>query len=368
MASIHRKSKNGTWYITYREHGRQKHRSLGTRSLRKAQSLKREIEQLIEEAGRAELVVTERPPARRKNPTVSEFWESFLPWAEAHRSPSTVEEYQNWFTQFREFKGIQRLGDATRQDVEQFKARLRRQGKRKPRGVGLDKVSVNNALKTLKSIWNHARKLDLYSGENPFVGVEAFRIAQRIDRGYLDSDEVNKLHEAAVRYADEKYVREAEARNVRIAIALMALAGLRKKEVCFARWEWVRWEERVLVVSSHEEFTTKNKRTRIISMHDELVRILESYRKDDGYILEPLRANEGKSKYRADFKKSFNRVCELAGTTATPHDLRHSFASRHAVRGRSLHVIAGWLGHSTTWVTERYAHCQKQYNADVNDI
>jgi integrase len=149
---------------------------------------------------------------------------------------------------------------------------------------------------------------------------------------------------------------------------MMALAGLRKGEVCFAKWDWIQWNERILVVSNHEEFTTKNKLPRTISMHEDLVRILEPHRQADGYILSDIRSSQRTSRYRADFRKSFNRVCELASIRATPHDLRHSFASRHAVKGRSLHVIAGWLGHSTTWVTERYAHYQHSYDAAVNDM
>jgi hypothetical protein len=61
-----------------------------------------------------------------------------------HRAPSTVEEYQNWFSQLSEFSGIKNRGDATRNDIERFKTGLPRQGKTRPRGVGLDKVSINN--------------------------------------------------------------------------------------------------------------------------------------------------------------------------------------------------------------------------------
>lgn len=214
-----------------------------------------------------------------------------------------------------------------RAQAEAFKTQLLHQGMRKSSGIGLDKVSINNALKTLKSIWNHAKKLELYTGDNPFDGIEPFKLPQRADKGYLESSQINALLTAAERYAKEKYVRQVEARNVRIAIALMALAGLRKRETCFSRWEWIDWEKKVLVVSSHSEFTTKNKRSRLISMHRELIDILHPHDKQEGYILDQLRADGGSSRYRADFRKSFNRVCEIAGVEATPHDLRHSFAS-----------------------------------------
>lgn len=368
MASIHRKSKTGTWYITYWQDGKQKHRSLGTQSERKARRLQREIELTLQDTGYADVVITERPRSEFKNPKADEFWTQFSEWAQTHRSKSAVEEYRAWFTQFVEFAKLDRLGDATPAQVEAFKTKLLSQGKRKPKGVGLQKLSINNALRTLKTVWNHARKLNLYSGENPFYQVEKFSLPQLPDKRFLDGPKVDTLLKATEQYAFEKYVKEVEARNIRIAVALMALAGLRKKEVCFARWEWVCWENKVLTVSNHKEFTTKNKRSRVVSMHEDLVRILEPYRQEEGYILESTRQNEGRNRYRADFRKSFERVCQLAGIKTTPHGLRHSFASRQAVRGRSLHVIAGWLGHSTTWVTERYAHFQQEYDANVNDM
>ena len=368
MASIHRKSKDGTWYITYRQNGKSVHRSLATTSERKALQLKREVELILEKNGFVEVIISTKPRPDLKNPCVDEFWDDFCAWANEHRAAGTVAEYTIWFNQFKRHTGMKRMGDPMRSDVESFKTKLLRQGKHKPKGVGLSKVSINNALKTLKSIWNQAKKLGLYSGENPFAEVEFFKIPQRNDRSYLEKDQVESLMKASKQYAEEYYVKQIEARNVRIAIALMAFAGLRRKEVCFARWEWIQWEKKILVVTSSDEFTTKNKRSRIISMHQELIDIIMPFRKESGYILESTRSNENKNRYRSDFRKAFQRVCEIANIEATPHDLRHSFASRHAIKGRSLHVIAGWLGHSTTWITERYAHYQQRYNEDVNDM
>ena len=75
-----------------------------------------------------------------------------------------------------------------------------------------------------------------------------------------------------------------------------------------------------------------------------------------------LRCNEGKVKYRAEFRRVLT-VYKTAAIEATPMTF---FASRQAVRG-ILHVIAGWLGHSTTWMTERYAHFSRSV-ADINDM
>lgn len=260
MSTLWQKTKNGTWYVSYRENGRQKVRSLKTTSRRTALKLREELDALLQEGGDISVTVNHAPPAPVKNPTLDDFWQGFEQWANAHRSASTVEEYLNWFTQLREFTRAEKMGDIRRTDIEGFKASLLKQGKRKPKGVGLDKVSINNALKTLQAIWSLAIKLDLYTGDNPVAGVERFKITKNYAKNFLEKEHIEKLLDAALRYADERYVKRTEARNVYLATALMALAGLRKREVCFARWEWVHWQQRVLCVENHSEFTTKNSR------------------------------------------------------------------------------------------------------------
>jgi len=273
-----------------------------------------------------------------------------------------------WFKQLKESAKVVRMGDVTRVHVESLKAQLLKQGRNKPQGVGLSKTSINNALKTLGAIWNLAIQMGMFVGENPFEGVERFKLPQMPNKEYLTEEQIMSLLDAAQKHADEPYVKKVEARNLHLAIALMALAGLRKREACFAKWDWIDWEKRTIRVTNDATFTSKNKKNRTISMNKTLIEILEPHKKDAGYILENIRATESKTQYRVDFDKGFIRVCEIAEIKATPHALRHSFASRHAVAGTSLHVIAGWLGHSTTWITERYTHFQTNFNDAADNI
>jgi integrase len=365
MASLWRKPHSGVWCITYREDGRQRVRSLRTKNKHEALRLKRAVESALEERGSVALEVG-RPRAEAKNPRIGEFWERVYAWALDNRAPNTVKEYAVWFRLLRRFTEAEYVGDITREVLEEWKASLKARGARKV--GGLKDVSINNALRTIQCIWSHGLRLGLIAGENPATGVERYKVPVTMDRDYLDEAQVEALLNAAREHAEEKYVKLIEARNVYLAIALMALAGLRKGEACFARWDWMDWEGRVILVTNDEHFTTKNRRPRIISMNTRLMAILAPYRKENGYILESLRTNGGKTPYRVDIKKGFAVICRKAGVKATPHDLRHSFASRHAVAGTSLHVIAGWLGHSTTWVTQRYAHYQKTFNAAADNI
>jgi site-specific recombinase XerD len=47
------------------------------------------------------------------------------------------------------------------------------------------------------------------------------------------------------------------------------------------------------------------------------------------------------------------------------HDLRHTFASRLAMRGVDLRAIAELMGHKTIQMTMRYAHLAPGYLADA---
>jgi len=368
MASLWTKP-TGLYCISYKKNGKTVNRSLRTKNRREALQLKKEIEALLEENCASVLQIVEKPKTKPKNPTFEEFTKELFEWLKVNLSSSSLEEYQNWLTQFAENTKINRLGDVTPEMIEGFKASLLRQGKRKPKGVGLSPESINDALKTLQSAWSWSIKMNLYSGTNPFQGVRRFKIPKNPHKDYLDKPQIENLLNTAANYHSVKYVKTKEAQNVHCAIALMGLAGLRRKEVCFSKWEWIDWEKRLIVVKNDEAFTTKSKNYRIISLSQQLYDILYLYKEESGYILENQRKTEVKSnRYRVEFKNGFNAVCKLAGIETSPHQLRHSFASRHAIAGTSLHVLAGWLGHSTTWVTERYAHFQSTYNEAANNI
>ena len=65
----------------------------------------------------------------------------------------------------------------------------------------------------------------------------------------------------------------------------------------------------------------------------------------------------GKSKYRADFQKSFNAVLDRCGLGEfTFHDLRRTFASLLVSRGVSIYKVAKWLGDEVQVVEGTYGH------------
>lgn len=367
MPHLYQKTKGGTFFVRFRDNnGQQKNRSLHTTDERKALKLLLELEDVLKERNTPIVHVSKR--SLGNNPEADTFWEWFIGWCSQNRSKRAAEEYSLWWRQYRDFSAFKHLGDVTVAKVEAFKAALLEQGKKKPEGVGLKKSSVNNALKTLQAIWSIAIRCHQYDGDNPFSHVERFKIPKGEDKGYLAQVQIDSLLDAAKKYRSSSSVRPDEATNVYLAIALMAEAGLRKGEACWLRWEDIDLDARIIRVTNHDDFTTKNLRPRRVPINDRLLQVLGPYKRDEGYVLSTTRQSEGKFRYRADFKKSFKQVCSLAEIQTIPHQLRHSFISRHANAGTPLHKIAGWVGHSTTWITERYGHYQMGFDEAANNI
>ena len=74
MANIHQKTQNGVWYISYRQGGILKHRSLGTKSGTEARRLKRGIELKVEANPNVEVFVSKRP---KTEPNADPTWMGF---------------------------------------------------------------------------------------------------------------------------------------------------------------------------------------------------------------------------------------------------------------------------------------------------
>lgn len=342
-------------------------RSLRTSSEREARRLLREIELVLEDDSKVHVVVQDKP--RGADPTVEEFWAWHSSWLKTNRRARTIECQTGWWNQFIALSDVKRLGDVTKAHVERFIQHKLRQG--------VKKSTVNNGLTRLQTIFNTAIRYGRYDGENPFRSVERFKVPKDPNDRYLEVDDVERLLDAAAMYCDRDpaYRKDVDGRNIHLALGLMAYAGLRKAEACFAEWRWVDFDKRTITVQSGEEFEVKDNDYRVVPLSDKLMSILKTYRKEEGYVLESYRPSDRRYRYRCDFRRPFRKCCEDADLLddegkpiVTPHMLRHSFAVALAKNGVPLAKIAAWLGHSFTSVTEVYARFQTAYDEDINKV
>jgi integrase len=162
-------------------------------------------------------------------------------------------------------------------------------------------------------------------------------------------------------------VAQAHSKDAYMLVALGVYLGLRKAELLSVRWDSIDLTQLVAHVVNQEHFTTKNGKNRAVPICDELHSILLPFSNAIGFVLHPGKTYEKGSRYRWEFRGLFKALVKEAGlgSWVTAHVMRHTFASLYAQAGVSLYKIGTWMGHSSSEVTEIYAHLAA-YDADIN--
>jgi integrase len=207
--------------------------------------------------------------------------------------------------------------------------------------------SANRTLALLSRLFNVAEAWGMRErGSNPCKHVERFK--ERSRERYLTSTELSRLGQEIEKIlATGEVYPEAAA-----AIRLLLLTGARLNEVLQARWAWVSFEKRTIMLPDSKT----GKKDIFLSV--EALKVLD-WIKTNGrdpsspYIL----PGRTPGKPLNNLSKSWRRLCkqaDLAGVRL--HDLRHTAASIAAGEGASLSLIGRLLGHSQAQTTLRYAH------------
>jgi integrase len=198
----------------------------------------------------------------------------------------------------------------------------------------------NRVVIVLRHIYNLARKWRIPTvKDNPTAGIV---LAPDVNRErFLDLDEAQRLISS---------IREDENSVAANAILLLMLTGARRNEVTYAKWEYVDWEKRTLLVP-----ISKSGKKRTIALNAAALELLRAIPRTDDcpYIFpSPITGRPSPSLHFP-----WLRIKERAGLhDMRLHDLRHSFASFLVNSGISLYVVQGLLGHAHARYTQRYAH------------
>ena len=227
-------------------------------------------------------------------------------------------------------------------DIERIKKSMTDAG-RSPR-------TIQCCLAVIRQVFNTARKLDMYSADNPVSKVSKPKFDNRRLR-FLSYEETETLLYALA-------IKSTQLHDM----ALLSLhCGLRAGEIFNLTWSDINFARSTLTLRD-----TKSSRTRIAFMTQQVKEMLQerskatSEERQNDYVFLNRKGHKVK-----EISNSFDRVVSATGLNngitdprqkLTFHGLRHTYASWLVESGVSIYVVKEMLGHQSTAMSERYSH------------
>ena len=244
------------------------------------------------------------------------------------------------------FFGDREISTITSLDIEQFKA-ANADATVEKTGRQINPKTVNEHLGVLSSMLEAAVRWG-YLHQNPCSRVRRLRVPPREFRFY-DAEQTRV-------FLDKSF----ELEPAFYSLFLTGFrTGMRLGEILGLEWGDLDFTKQQVHVrrSFHRGQTTspKSNLSRIVPMTASLVAVLQKTRhlKGDRVFCRP----DGRHLNRDILKHPWKRVQLASGLPYIRiHDMRHSYASQLVMKGVPMKVVATWLGHAETRITERYAH------------
>jgi integrase/recombinase XerC len=135
---------------------------------------------------------------------------------------------------------------------------------------------------------------------------------------------------------------------------MMVGLGMREDEALHARWEWIDWRRRVMVLTK-----TKNREAREVPIPDWLMEHLAALHPVTPTLGLVIPDHDEKGQPRPHTRMLTTKPIARASTELklghlTPHALRRTFATAHFETGTPLSQIQQMLGHQDPETTMRY--------------
>ena len=230
------------------------------------------------------------------------------------------------------------LNQITSKDIDQFISSV----------YAKSKFGASLYHRTLKAAFNKAVIWN-YILENPFNKIKTPKVVKSFPI-YLSEAELILI------------LNKTEDQLLKDIFITAFFTGMRLGELLNMKWNWINFTQNILTIKNSNQFISKNKRERIIPIHQKVKAILQArfqLGKPENnlvfYKYEDVKLNE-------DFvSKQFKKAVRAANLNDKIHfhTLRHSFASALVQRNVSLYAVKELLGHENIKTTQIYSHLQK---------
>lgn len=140
--------------------------------------------------------------------------------------------------------------------------------------------------------------------------------------------------------------------------------GMRLNELLNMKWDWIDFNQNLIIIKNSDQFVTKTKQERVIPIHPRVDQILKSRptfskEKENHFVFHRVAG----VKLNGEFiSKQFKKGAKAAKLNPKIHfhTLRHSFASALVQRKVDIYTVQKLLGHNKIQTTQIYSHLQKE--------
>ncbi len=296
------------------------------------------------------------------NPTAIKAVSSYLSFltSEKRASPRTIENYARDLSRFFEFllnhlegdAGLEDLGQLSVGDFRAFLAHRRREG--------LSAKSIARTLSTLRGFYGHLEREDLATN-HALKRLKSPKIPHSIPKPVSETGALNLVEDAKA-IAAEPWIAARDASIV----TLLYACGLRIAEALSLNQSDAPFGETLRILG-------KGNKERIVPVLPAARDAVEQYRVLCPHPLDgddPLFVGvRGKRLNPREVQKLMATLRARLGLpdTATPHALRHSFATHLLSAGGDLRSIQELLGHASLSSTQVYTEVDADRLRDIYD-
>ena len=330
MSCIFREKKSGIYYIVSSNNGKRIWKSTKTRDRKKAYQLfSNNIPQKIE---------TNQPQL------LSQCIKEYISFVETTYSCKTLEIYKMALNHLAACTGDIRIDLITSRNIDLYKVF---------RMKDVSPTTVNIELRALRTFFNVLKRWEIID-KNPCQGIKQIRIPEQTPLFFNEEQQAD-----LIKAMSERWLREI------VIFALMT--GARRGEIVNLQWSDINFEAKTITIQSSLSYQVKTGKLRTVPMNETVYNLLKDKPVKEGLVFKGKkgkRANDNfvSEKFREFVRKNgFDKRLHF-------HSLRHSFASVLVKKGKSLFQVQRLLGHSSSKITEVYAHLQSSDMHSVVDV
>ena len=319
MSCLIREKKSGIYYIVSNQGGKRVWKSTRTRDKKEAYQV---------------YLIFSKEISKSKPRNLSSCIQEYMQYAKTNFASKTQDIYKLTLDHLLAAVGDIDVGKITTLAIEQYKNQ---------RAEKVKAATVNIELRTMNAFFNCLKRWEIVT-KNPCDGVRQIRIADVIP-AYLSLEQLKSLLESM----KDPWLKEI--------VIFAVMTGTRLGEITNVKWDDVNLINRMITIRSSNAYQVKGGKLRVIPMNETLVRLLEAKEPKQGIVFKGKRGGRANGNFvsenfrEAIRKNGFDRRLHF-------HSLRHTFASLLVTNGTSLYQVQRLLGHSSTKMTEIYAHLQ----------